>query len=143
MALSDFLFGGKHKLELIRELLEQRMRDSGYDDMEYRLQIKELSNTQLIGTPEGTLVTIIDTVVKLQRKGAMLGQTLTSIENHRSRIGTEPSTFEEILDIASGPEAGMSVPLYCQYRMEIEHPGRFSEEQLMHAFSLAAEELWK
>ena len=143
MAMFDFFFGGKRKLALIRELLEQRMRNSGFDDMEYRLNLKELSNIQLIGTPEGTLVTIVDTVVKLQRKGMLVRQALTSIENHRRRIGSEPATFEKILAISSGPDAGISVPLYCKYRMDIEHPGRFSEEHLMKAFSLAAEELWR
>lgn len=47
----DFLFGGKRKLELIRELLEQRMRDLGFDDMESRLKVKELGNVELMGTP--------------------------------------------------------------------------------------------
>lgn len=35
-----FLFGGDRKLSLIRELLEQRMRRSGYNDLEYRLEVK-------------------------------------------------------------------------------------------------------
>ena len=143
MAMLDFLFGGKRKLALIRELLEQRMRNSGFDDMEYRPHIKELSNIKLIGTPEGTLVTIVDTVVKLQRKGMLLKPILTSIENHRSRIGSESATFEKILAISLGPDPGMSVQLYCQYRMDIEHPGRFSEEHLTQVFSLAAKELWR
>ena len=38
----DFMFGGKRKLELIRELLEQRMREEGFDDMDSRLKVKEL-----------------------------------------------------------------------------------------------------
>ena len=142
MAMFGF-FLGKRKLALIRVLLEQRMRNSGFDDMEYRRNLKELSNIQIIGTPEGTLVTIVDTVVKLQRKGMLLRQALTSIENHRRRIGSEPATIEKILAISSGPDAGMSVPLYCKYRLDIEHPGRFSEEHLMKAFRLATEELWR
>ena len=43
----DFVFGGKQKLELIRELLEQRMRGIGFDDMDSKLQIKQMSNFQL------------------------------------------------------------------------------------------------
>jgi hypothetical protein len=38
----NFLFGGKQKLELIRELLEKRMREEGFDDMDSRLQVKQL-----------------------------------------------------------------------------------------------------
>jgi hypothetical protein len=33
----DFIFGGKRKLKLISELLEQRMREQGFDDMDSRL----------------------------------------------------------------------------------------------------------
>ena len=55
----DFAFGGKRKLELIRELLEQRMREEGFDDMDSRLQVKQLGKLQLLGTPEGGIVTIV------------------------------------------------------------------------------------
>ena len=45
----DIIFGGKKKLNLTRELVEQRMRSSGFDDLESRLQVKNLSNLQLLG----------------------------------------------------------------------------------------------
>jgi len=33
----DFILGGKRKLKLISEHLEQRMREQGFDDMDSRL----------------------------------------------------------------------------------------------------------
>lgn len=60
----EFVVGGKRKLELIRELLEQRMREEGFDDMGSRLRVKELGKLQLLGTPEGAIVTIVETVFK-------------------------------------------------------------------------------
>ena len=89
----DFAFGGKRKLELIRELLEQRMREEGFDDMDSRLKIKELGRLQLIGTPEGAIVTIVETVIKSQKQGALLTSILSSIENHRNSLGSNPKEF--------------------------------------------------
>ena len=54
----DFIFGDKRKAELIRELLKQRTRADSFDDIEYRLKIKSMGNFQLIGTLEGTIVTL-------------------------------------------------------------------------------------
>ena len=137
----DFMFGGKRKMELIRELLEQRMREEGFDDMDSRLKVKELGSLQLIGTPEGGLVTIVDTFVKSQRQGVLLSQILASIENHRKSLGSDPQKFSEIIEIARGAEAGYSVGFYCHYRLGIEHPGLFSLEQCMKAFNQCAQEI--
>ncbi|MBL1263625.1 hypothetical protein [Candidatus Methylomicrobium oryzae] len=142
----DFVFGGKRKIELIRELLEQRMRDVGFDDMEYRLKVKELSNMQLIGTPEGDIVTIIGTVIKLQKKGLIIKDIIESIEDHRKILGQDRNELLNILKIASGPahEAGGAIPMYCWYRLTIEKPpGIMTEEQFQNAFMQAAEELMK
>ena len=137
----DFIFGGKRKLELIRELLEQRMREEGFDDMDSRLQIKGLGNIQLIGTPEGGIVTIVETVIKSQRQGALLASILSSIENHRKNLGSDPQEFAEIINMARGSEAGDSVGAYCYYRLNIEHPGIVSIEQCMRALSQCAQEI--
>ena len=137
----DFMFGGKRKLELIRELLEQRMRDEGFDDMDSRLKVKELGKLQLIGTPEGAIVTIVETVVKSQRQGALLNQILTSIENHRKALGSDPREFSEIVSMAMGPKAGGSVGAYCYYRLNIEHPGRVSPDQCTRALDQCVPEI--
>jgi len=135
----DFIFGGKRKLELIRELVEQRMRDIGFDDMESRLKVKEMGNFQLMGTPEGTIVTIIENVFKLQKQGLMIGQILMAIENQRKSTGQNSAEFMEILNIASGSidDAGSAIPVYCFYRMNMEYPDKINEDQFMNAFSQA------
>jgi hypothetical protein len=135
----DFIFGGKRKLELIRELVEQRMRDIGFDDMEWRLKVKEMGNFELMGTPEGTIVTIIENVFKLQKQGLMIGQILMAIENQRKSTGQNSAEFMEILNIASGSidDAGSAIPVYCFYRMNMEYPDKINEDQFMNAFSQA------
>ena len=135
----DFLFGGKRKLELIRELLEQRMRDHGFNDMEHRIKVKEMSNLQLMGTPEGAIVTIIESVMKMQKQGLLLGQILISIEEHRKSLGHNASEFHEILTVARGSSAGDAVPMYTLYIVNIEAPGRVTEEQFTNAFIQATQ----
>ena len=137
----DFVFGGKRKLELIRELLEQRMREQGFDDMDSRLRVKELGKLQLLGTPEGGIVTIVENVIKSQRQGALLASILSSIENHRKSLGSDTQEFAEIIDMARGQQAGDAVGAYCFYRLNIEHPGRVSAEQCMRAFDQCAQEI--
>ena len=132
----DFLFGGKQKIELIRELLEQRMRDIGYDDMHFRLQIKQMGNMQLMGTPEGTLVSIIETVIKLQRSGVLITQIIDKLEDHRRRIGHDASSYLTIKQTAqSRDDAGSAIPMYCKYRLDLEYPTQpISDEHFSSAF---------
>jgi hypothetical protein len=137
----EFVLGGKRKLALIRELLEQRMREEGFDDMDSRLRVKELGKLQLLGTPEGAIVTIVETVIKSQRQGALLASILSSIENHRKTLGFDSHEFAAIINMASGPQAGTSVGAYCFYRLNIEHPGRVSVDQCMRAMGQCAEEI--
>jgi len=135
----EFLYGGKKKLELIRELLEQRMRDHGFNEMEHRIKVKEMSNLQLMGTPEGAIVTIIESVMKMQKQGLLLGQILISIEEHRKSLGHNESEFYEILTVARGSSAGDAVPMYTLYRVNTEAPGRVTEEQFTNAFIQATQ----
>lgn len=139
----EFLFGGKRKMELIRELLEQRMRNSGFTDMDSRLKVKELGNIQLIGTPEGTIVTIVENVIQLQKQGLLIGQIIDSIEGHRKATGQNSTEFKEIRKLASGSTevAANAVPAYCFYRINIEYPGRITEEEFGNAFMQATQEL--
>jgi hypothetical protein len=138
----DFVFGGKRKLALIRELLEQRMREEGFDDMDSRLKVKELGKLQLVSSPEGTLVTIIETVIKSQRQGVLLGQIITSIENHRKKqLGSDPQEYKQIINMAIGSQAGEAVFAYCQYRLNLEHNGRVTHDQSLKAFEQAVQEI--
>ena len=137
----DFVFGGKRKLALIRELLEQRMRAEGFDDMSSKLKVKELGRLELTGTPEGVLVTVIETVVKSQKHGMLLATIIKNIEDHRSSLGSDIERFKSILAVAQSNEAGDAVPAYCKYRLDIESPGRVSEEQFANAFLEAVPEI--
>ena len=137
----DFLFGGKRKLELIRELVEQRMREIGFDDMEYRLHVKQLKNMELMSTPEATVVTIVETIIKLQKRGLLLRPILDSTENHRKSMGHDPKVFRDLLDMASGTSPGEVVHLYLTYRINLEAPGRMTAEQLLNAFATATQVL--
>lgn len=137
----EFMFGGKRKIELIRELTEQRMREEGFDDMDSRLRVKQLGKLQLMGIPEGAIVTIVETVIRMQKRGALLSQILPSIENHRKSLGSNPQAFSEILEVAQGPQAGDSIGMYIYYRLTIEHPGRVSVEQCIRALDQSAMEI--
>jgi hypothetical protein len=139
----DFIFGGKRKLELIRELLEQRIREVGFNDMESRLKIKEMSNFQLIGTAEGTIVTIIEMVLKMQKQGHFIRGIIETIENQRKGLGQDLGAYLEILKYTSGtPEqAGQAIPEYCLYRVNLEYPGQMTEDQFANAFVQATQML--
>tara|TARA_B110000503_G_scaffold95977_1_gene144423 strand:- start:1272 stop:1700 length:429 start_codon:yes stop_codon:yes gene_type:complete len=137
----DFLFGGAKKLSLIRELLEQRMRRSGYDELEYRLEVKRLGNTQLVGSPEGTIVTILETIFKMQKNGMMLGQIITSIENHRQKIGNDQNEFNQILKVAQGANPGECVTQYCSYRIYIEHNSMLNPSEVEDVIMEAMKEI--
>jgi len=140
----DFLFGGKKKLNLVKELLEIRMRESGFDDFESRLQTKNLSNLQLMATPEGTIVTIIELVVKLQKSGRLLFDIISTIENHRAKIGSDPDEFGRIFRLSKSPnteEAATAVGEYCLYRVHLEHTSIMSAKQVMRAMFLATNAL--
>ena len=111
--------------------------------MASRLKIKKPARLQFFRIPEAAMVTIVETVIKSQRQGALLGQILAYMENHRKSPGSDPQAFSEIMGIASGPidEAGESVGIYCCYRLNIEHPGRVSPEQGMQAVDQCALEI--
>jgi len=137
----DFIFGGKRKLELIRELLEQRMRESGFDDMDSKLKVKELGRVNLIGTPEGMIVTIVESVLKMQKQGALIASILSSVEGHRKTLGSDSQKFSEIINMAKGPEAGDSIAYYCLYRLDVECPGVVTIEQCMSSLEQSANEI--
>lgn len=139
----DFIFGGKKRIELIRDLLEQRMADHGYSDLSYRLKIKQMGNLELIGTPEGSIVTIVATVIDGQKSKMSLYQILESIEKNRRKTGQNYAAYISILNLTRGnPEqAGLAVPEYCLYRLNLEYPDVMTYGQFENAFSQAVEVL--
>jgi len=140
----DFLFGGKNKVNLIKELLEIRMRESGFNDLESRLKIKNLSNLRLMSTPEGTIVTIIELVLKFQKSGNLLFNILSTIENSRAKIGYDAEEFGRIFKLSKSSDvekAATSVAEYCIYRTHLEHTQIISEKQIVRAMFLATNAL--
>jgi hypothetical protein len=138
----DFIFGGKKKIALIRELIEQRMREEGFTEMEYRVKIKNLSNIALIGTPEGSIVTIIEKALHMQSKGYLLKDILHGLETGRKLAGHDDEEFQNILNISvSNGNPGFSIPAYARYRINLEHPGTMNDEQFANAFGQAADYL--
>ena len=132
----------KIKLELICKLLAQRIRNLGFDELECR-KVKELNKMQLLGTPEGTIVTLIENIISLQRQGMLIGQIINSIENQRKTIGSNSIEFSEICNLTTGSieESGNAIPLYCLYRVNIEYQGIITEEEFGYAFMEATQEI--
>ena len=140
----DFLFGGKNKVNLIKELIEIRMRESGFNDLESRLKIKNLSNFRLMSTPEGTIVTIIELVLKFQKSGKLLSHILSTIENNRAKIGYDAGEFGRIFKLSKSSDiekASTSVAEYCIYRAHLEHTQIISKKQIVRAMFLATNAL--
>ena len=98
-----------------------------------------------MGTPEGLIVTIIETVISLQKKGLLLWQIIENIESHRKRIGENFTDYKKIINVAKGSsdEAHTSIPMYCLYRLSIEFPNKMNEMQFYSAFNQAAEAMMK
>ncbi|MGE0558104.1 MAG: hypothetical protein AB7E73_15700 [Burkholderiales bacterium] len=100
------------KNELIKELIQRRVRgDPVAKSMGFTARtIDSLSDLQLAGTPEATIVTIVETWVLLRRAGARDADIFSRIEDHRSHVF---------------PRGQMPTPLnlitYIKYRLILEH----------------------
>lgn len=140
----DFFFGGEKKLNLIRALLKQRMIKKGYTDSFLAQNVKSLSGSQLVGTPEGSLVTIVHTIIKSQQAGALLANIFIEIENHRKNLGSNEQEFQEVLTMArsnNSQKINASFPAYCFYRMKVECEGLISEEEYTEAWIQSVKEI--
>lgn len=126
----------KRRNALMRELAEWRMADAGFDSLEWRLQTRQLSTLKLMGMPEGTLVTVLELIIGAQKRGMLLVHILQDVEKGRKLAGHDPQIFSEVLQMAQGPDAGASVPMYCHYRVNLEH-GVMTDEQFFHEFQVA------
>ena len=95
-----------------------------------------MGNLQLIGTPEGTVVTILESITKARGQGRPISQTLEMIEDHRKSTGHDFWQYHQIIDMSNKPseQAADSLPMYVRYRVNLEHPGVMNDEQFMNAF---------
>ena len=112
MGIWNSLFRGGHpsKEDLIRSLVTKRVSNdpmaslAGFDaDM-----VDSLNALQLISTPEGSIVTIVETYATMKKQGASDQQIFDGIEAHRSTIGTRTMPSSPTLES------------YTQYRIEVE-----------------------
>lgn len=133
----DFLFGGKRKLELIRELIVRRAIHDGLSNIEARVNVKSLGNMSLMGSPEGTIVSIVEILKKLKSNGDSIHGSLDAIERVRKQTGYDPSTFDYIKSLArQGNDYEFIIATYCRYRIDIEHSNaHISDEHLFMCVS--------
>lgn len=112
MGVFSSLFGGgrSSKEDLIRSLVKKRVSN---DPMASRMgfdarMVDSLDALQLISTPEGSIVTIVETYALMKKQGASDQHIFDGIEAHRSTIGN--GAMPSPLDLES----------YAQYRIAVE-----------------------
>ena len=98
------------KTEFIKLLLRQRLEADGVFE-QWLDEFNQMTEFQVMGTPEATLVTIVETYSELRRRGGLTDEAIfTAIERHRS-TPTEGGHLPNPLTLQS----------YVFYRVELEH----------------------
>jgi hypothetical protein len=113
MSLFGTLFGGGvNKNALIKDLVRLRIRHDpmaaqmGFDES----MVDSLSGLQLVGLPEATIATIVETWSILRKRGMSDAEIFQRIDNHRSKA----------FPCAEIPSA-ITLTDYVQYRVCLEH----------------------
>jgi hypothetical protein len=96
------------KMWLVRKLVEERTKQSFFGRL-FQNDIKKMDDAVLIGTPEGTVVTIVETYYALRKGGASAAQAFAAIEDHRSTA--MPGRMPPCADLND----------YIKYRVRLEH----------------------
>ena len=112
MAVFDRLFSRQpSKTDLIRSLLKARLRDDPMANMAGVTPdlVDQQSDQDVLGTPEATIVTIVESYIQLSRLGFPESEILRRIEKHRSMIGS--ATMPSPLTLRS----------YIRYRVSLEY----------------------
>ena len=112
MGLFDRLFARKSsKIGLIRNLLKARLQNDAMARTTgvTPALVDQQSDEDMLGTPEATIVTIVESYIQLRQLGFPDSEILTRIENHRSMIGsgTVPSP--------------LTLRNYIRYRVSLEY----------------------
>ena len=97
------------KIELIKNLVKKRVQN---DPIASTLgDIDSLSETMLMGLPEATIMTIVETYCMMKRQGNLPDEEIfEAIEAHRSMLG-DTGTIPSPLTLSS----------YIKYRLGLEH----------------------
>src|SRR5205809_975029 len=112
MGFFSNIFGPtRTKFDLIRHLIKERVReDPGAEAIGITPKmVDQQSDDVLIGTPEGTVVTIVETYHSLRDSGASLVEALVAIEQHRNQF------------ISGRMPISASLSTYISYRVRLEH----------------------
>jgi hypothetical protein len=100
-------FPPSEKLLLIRRLIEERMKGSLF--ARWFLNVGDADDVTLMGTPEATIVTIVETYHVLREQGASAASALSAIEEHRSIRSPRSS------------QIGSDLEAYVRSRVRLEH----------------------
>lgn len=99
---------GPSKEDIIRTLIKRRILETGILD-EFSRDVDSLNSAQLYGTPEATILVIVETYAMLKKRDTQDGEIFARIEAHRASAGTgqlpQPLTLES----------------YVAYRIALEH----------------------
>jgi len=96
------------KIALIRDLVKERVESDPF--VKHLVEIESLSEFELMGLPEATVVTIVESyMIFTQKQGILSEEALGLIENHRSAIrsGEIPSP--------------LTLTSYVKYRLALDH----------------------
>lgn len=100
--------GFPQKLSLVRTLLEERTKRSLFGRL---LKLNYVDDATLIGCPEGTIATIVESYYVIREQGASHEAAVTTIEDHRSTL------------ISGKLRSSAALEDYVRYRVRLEHRG--------------------
>ena len=119
------------KTDLIRSLLKARLRDDPVAKIAgvSPETVDQQSDEDVLGAPEATIVTIVESYIQLSRLGFPEPEILRRIEKHRSMIGSD--TMPSPLTLRN----------YIRYRVSLEyaHTAPVSDASLDSSISAALE----
>ncbi|HMN50775.1 MAG TPA: hypothetical protein PKB01_01775 [Xanthobacteraceae bacterium] len=96
------------KLWLVRKLLSERISSSGFFARIF-LKVDSMTDTVVIGTPEATVVSVVERYLVLRSMGLDDADAIAEIETYRSAIVAGRSRFSRKIDE------------YVRYRVRLEH----------------------
>jgi hypothetical protein len=119
-------FPPSEKLLLIRKLIEERMKDSLFARW-FGDNLNHLDDVALMGSPEATIVTIVETYHVLREQGVSAASALSAIEEHRSIRSPRAS------------QIGSDLEAYVRKRVRLEHSSgkQLSDRDISRACFLA------
>jgi hypothetical protein len=112
----------ERKFWLVRKLLDERVKESFF--LRRLGKIDSMTDFQVMGTPEGSIVTIVESYNVLCSLGAPVEQIFSALEAHRQPRGQAPS-HPDLMG-------------YVKYRLRLEHKSgrRLTDGQITRAVTI-------